>query len=92
MVVDPSVQRENLVAYVSAGMMTRRRAAEIMGETLPDDPMADVLAVTTGQGVARLGGNPAKNLDCVGGGINQGEQPVIASKRDKAPAKLPKSD
>ncbi len=52
-VVDPSVQRENLVACVSAGMMTRRRAAAIMGEILPDDPMADVLAVTTG-GVAAL--------------------------------------
>ncbi len=83
-VVDPTVQRENLVAYVSAGMMTRRRAAAIMGEILPEDPMADVLAVTTGQGVARLGGNPAKNLDCVGGGSNQGEQPVIASKRVEA--------
>jgi hypothetical protein len=42
-VVDPTVQRENLVAYVGTGMMTRHRAAEIMGETLPDDPMADVL-------------------------------------------------
>ena len=48
MVVDPTVQRENLVAYVNAGMMTRRRAAEIMGDTLPD-PMADVLVVTTGR-------------------------------------------
>jgi hypothetical protein len=56
-VIDPTVQRENLVAYVNAGMMTRRRAAQIMGETLPDDPMADVLAVTTGQGVVGLGGN-----------------------------------
>jgi hypothetical protein len=53
-VIDPTVQRENLVAYVNSGMMTRRRAAEIMGETLPGDPMADVLAVTTGQGVVRL--------------------------------------
>ncbi len=53
--IDPTVQRENLVAYVSAGMMTRRRAAEIMGEALPDDPMADVLTVTTGQGVVKLG-------------------------------------
>ena len=50
-VIDPTVQRENLVAYVSAGMMTRKRAVEIMGETLPDDPMADVMTVTTGQGV-----------------------------------------
>jgi hypothetical protein len=56
-VVDPTVQRENLVAYVGAGMMTRRRAAEILGETLPDDPMADVLTVTTGQGVVTLGSN-----------------------------------
>jgi hypothetical protein len=54
--VDPSLQRANLVAYVSAGMMTRRRAAEIMGETIPSDPLADVLTVTTGQGVVRLGG------------------------------------
>ena len=54
-VVDPTIQRENLVAYVGAGMITRRRAAELMGETLPDDPMADVLTVTTGQGVVRLG-------------------------------------
>lgn len=53
-VVDPTIQRANLVAYVGAGMMTRRRAAEIMGETLPDDPMADVLMVTTGQGAVRL--------------------------------------
>jgi hypothetical protein len=53
--IDPTIQRENLVAYVSAGMMTRRRAAEIMGEALPDDPMADVLTVTTGQGVVGLG-------------------------------------
>jgi len=52
--IDPTVQRENLVAYVGAGMMTRRRAAEIMGEILPDDPMADVLTMTTGQGVVRL--------------------------------------
>jgi hypothetical protein len=52
--IDPTVQRENLVAYVNSGMMTRRRAAEIMGETLPGDPMADVLTVTTGQGVVRL--------------------------------------
>jgi hypothetical protein len=28
-----------------------------MGETLPDDPMADVLTVTTGQGVVTLGSN-----------------------------------
>lgn len=56
-VIDPTVQRENLVAYVGAGMMTRRRAAEIMGETLPADPMTDVLTMTTGQGVVRLGGN-----------------------------------
>jgi hypothetical protein len=56
-VADPTIQRENLVAYVGAGMMTRRRAAAILGETLPDDPMADVLTVTTGQGVARLGVN-----------------------------------
>jgi hypothetical protein len=54
-VIDASAQRENLVAFVNSGMMTRRRAAEILGETLPDDPMADVLTVTTGQGVARLG-------------------------------------
>ena len=60
-VVDPTVQRENLVAYVGAGMMTRRRAAEIMGEILPDDPMADVLTVTTGQGVIKLGGNPVSS-------------------------------
>ncbi len=60
-VIDPTVQRENLVAYVSAGMMTRRRAAEIMGETVPDDPMADVLTVTTGQGVARLSGSTQKS-------------------------------
>ena len=52
--IDPTIQRENLVALVNAGMMTRRRAAQIMGETLPTDPMADVLAVTTGQGVVRL--------------------------------------
>ena len=58
--VDPTVQRENLVAYVGAGMMTRRRAAEIMGETLPDDPMADVLTVTTGQGVVKLGGDSGR--------------------------------
>jgi hypothetical protein len=55
--IDPTVQRENLVAYVNAGMMTRRRAAEIMGERLPADEMADVLTVTTGQGVVGLGGN-----------------------------------
>ena len=60
-VVDPTIQRENLVAYVGAGMITRRRAAEIMGETLPSDPMADVLTVTTGQGVVKLGGNSAQN-------------------------------
>ena len=60
-VIDPTVQRENLVAYVGAGMMTRRRAAEIMGETLPDDPMADVLTMTTGQGVVRLGAVLASN-------------------------------
>jgi hypothetical protein len=59
--IDPTIQRENLVAYVSAGMMTRRRAAEIMGEALPDDPMADVLTVTTGQGVVGLGANLAQN-------------------------------
>lgn len=59
--IDPTVQRENLVAYVSAGMMTRRRAAEIMGERLPADPMADVLTVSTGQGVVRLGGNADQN-------------------------------
>ncbi|HUO54839.1 MAG TPA: phage portal protein, partial [Rhodoblastus sp.] len=53
-VIDPTVQRENLVAYVNAGMMTRRRAAQILGETLPDDPMADVLTVMTGQGVVSL--------------------------------------
>ncbi len=56
-VIDPTVQRANLVAYVGAGMMTRRRAAEILGEILPDDPMADLLMVTTGQGVVRLGSN-----------------------------------
>ncbi len=60
-VIDPTVQRENLVAYVGAGLMTRRRAAEIMGEALPDDPMADVLTMTTGQGVVRLGGSLASN-------------------------------
>ena len=53
-VIDPTVLRENLVAYVGAGMMTRRRAAAIMGETLPADPMADVLTVSTGQGVVGL--------------------------------------
>ncbi len=58
--IDPTIQRENLVAYVSAGMMTRRRAAEILGETIPDDPMADVLAVTTGQGVVELNANSAQ--------------------------------
>jgi hypothetical protein len=58
-VVDPTVQRENLVALVNAGLMTRRRAAEIMGETLPNDPLADVLLVTTGQGAVRLEGNLA---------------------------------
>lgn len=56
-VIDPTVQRENLVAFVNSGMMTSRRAAEIMGETLRADPMADVLTVTTWQGVVRLGGN-----------------------------------
>ncbi len=56
MKIDPSVQRENLVAYVGAGMMTRRRAAEILGESLPDDPMADVLTVTTAQGATPLSG------------------------------------
>lgn len=55
-VIDPTVQRENLVAYVSAGMMTRKRAAEILGEVLPDDPMAEVLTVTTAQGVVGLSG------------------------------------
>ncbi|WP_244593111.1 phage portal protein [Rhodoblastus acidophilus] len=60
-VVDPTVQRENLVALVNAGMMTRRRAAQIMGEILPDDPMADVLAITTGQGVAKLQQNRSAN-------------------------------
>jgi hypothetical protein len=60
-VIDPTIQRENLVAYVNAGMMTRRRAAEIMGETLPSDPMADVPTVMTGQGVVRLGGNATAN-------------------------------
>jgi hypothetical protein len=59
--IDPTVQRENLVAYVNAGMMTRRRAAEIMGERLPADPMADVLTVSTGQGVVRLGGGSDSN-------------------------------
>ena len=59
--VDPTEQRENLVAYVNAGMMTRRRAAEILGETLPDDPMAGILTVMTGQGVVRLGGSSALN-------------------------------
>ena len=60
-VVDPTIQRENLVAYVGAGMITRRRAAEIMGETLPSDPMADVLTVTTGQGIVRLCDSPVQN-------------------------------
>jgi len=60
-VVDPTVQRENLVALVNAGIMTRRRAAQIMGEILPDDPMADVLAITTGQGVAKLQQNWSAN-------------------------------
>ena len=72
-VIDPSVQRENLVAYVNAGMMTRKRAAEIMGETIPDDPMADVLTVTTGQGVVKLGGDSGQRA--VGkreGGFNDG--------------------
>ena len=32
-----------------------------MGETLPEDPMADVLTMTTGQGVVRLGGSLASN-------------------------------
>jgi len=59
--VDPTVQRENLVALVNAGMMTRRRAAEILGETLPNDPMADVLTVTTGQGAQPLAAASAKN-------------------------------
>jgi len=69
-IVDPTIQRENLVAYVNAGMMTRRRAAEIMGETLPADLMADVLAVTTGQGVVRLGGNSAQSgVEKMGGGF-----------------------
>ena len=54
-VIDPTLQRENLVAYVSAGMMNRKRAAEIMGETLPDDPMADAPMGTTERGVACLG-------------------------------------
>ena len=62
-VIDPTIQRANLVAYVSAGMMTRQRAAAILGETLPDDPMADVLTVTTAQGVVRLGGNPVASGD-----------------------------
>jgi hypothetical protein len=66
-VIDPTIQRENLVAYVIAGMLTCRRAAEIMGETLPNDPMADVLTVTTGQGVVRLGGDPVQS------GITKGE-------------------
>jgi hypothetical protein len=56
-VVDPTIQRENLVALVNAGMMTRRRAAQILGETLPDDPMADVLTITTGQGAKPLAGS-----------------------------------
>jgi hypothetical protein len=60
-VIDPTLQRGNLVAYVGAGMMTRRRAAEILGEVLPDDPMADVLMVTTGQGVVRLDANSVPN-------------------------------
>ena len=34
--VDPTVQRENLVALVNAGMMTRRRAAQIMGESFAE--------------------------------------------------------
>jgi hypothetical protein len=37
--------------------LTAPRAAEILGETLPDDPMADVLTVMTGQGVVTLGSN-----------------------------------
>jgi len=57
--IDPTVQRENLVALVNSGMMTRRRAAQIMGEILPSDPMADVLTVT-GQGVARLEASAAQ--------------------------------
>ncbi|MCW2317649.1 hypothetical protein M2322_003213 [Rhodoblastus acidophilus] len=59
--IDPTVQRENLVALVNSGMMTRRRAAQIMGEILPDDPMADVPAITTGQGVAKLQQNWSAN-------------------------------
>jgi hypothetical protein len=70
-VVDPTIQRENLVAYVSAGMITRRRAAEIMGETAPNDPMVDVLTVTTGQGVVRLGGN------AVHGGVGKDAGPFF---------------
>ncbi|MBB4200703.1 hypothetical protein GGD83_004532 [Rhodoblastus sphagnicola] len=42
------------MALVNAGMMTRRRAAQIMGEILPSDPMADVLAITTATGAIRL--------------------------------------
>ncbi len=60
-IIDPTIQRENLVAYVTAGMMTRRRAAEILGETLPADPMADVLTVTTGSGAVRLDANLVPN-------------------------------
>ena len=70
-VVDPTIQRENLVAYVSAGMITRRRAAEIMGETVPNDPLADVLTVTTGQGVVRLGGS------AVQGGVGKDAGPFF---------------
>jgi hypothetical protein len=33
-----------------AGVMKRRRAAEVLGGTLPADPAADVLTLTTGQG------------------------------------------
>jgi hypothetical protein len=74
--VDPTIQRENLVAYVSAGMMTRRRAAALMGETLPDDPMADVLTVTTGQGVVTLGSNSLPS---------DAEKKKISDRSDKAP-------
>jgi len=51
---DPTVQRENLVSYVNAGMMTRRRAAQIMGEELPQDPAVDTLMVMTSSGPVPL--------------------------------------
>lgn len=56
-VVDEKTQTEIILMKKDGGLITTRRAQEMLGEEPSDDPGADVLMVKTGTGMVPIGAN-----------------------------------